>query len=219
VPCDTVDLSNLSWSHAGNDGSLALPYPAGMAPGDLLLLYIQVGRIFSPTTVGLPAGFTNIASLNNDGEPFRLCYRVVDGTEAPTVSVGANDYTRVGMLRVKPLDPLNPWHDGAIAQTNTIPSVDVVSDPSLVVVFGGASVASGSGTLDTTPDMCALFHRGGNFYTPGVDCHVECMPAGPTGDISTSFSGSTSGPRWGRVVVPTVSACEGDEGPLVGTII
>lgn len=71
--------------------ALAVPYPAGVVAGDLLVLYKAV-RDFNGATVGTsPSGFTLMATSSPGTSDASWCYaRKADGTESGTVSLDTN---------------------------------------------------------------------------------------------------------------------------------
>ena len=195
-------------------------YPANIAAGDLLVLYVNTYRLFAGSmNIHLPAGFVEL-DRSNDGRAQLLCYREADGTESgsfPLVIDFDPDWTFYTIVRITPLLPPPPLF-GEIGDGWTIPGVTVPEGTrsSVLLAFIGGAVSSGSGIATSTEGLCRVRHLGGSFYAPGITTFLDCRPPGPTGDLHFSAANS-SGPKWGRVVIPSRAAC-GSSGWTIGRV-
>lgn len=96
--------------NASSATSLAVPYPADILAGHLLLLLVSVSISTPPNN---PALFTTILSgSSGDGTQspaLRWSYKIADGTESGTRSVSMSTSTSKGMMwRISGVDQDNP---------------------------------------------------------------------------------------------------------------
>jgi hypothetical protein len=123
-------------------GSLAVPYPSGIANGDLLLLCVAKGIGASSAPSG---GWSLVNRTTTEASAVGVWSLVADGTEAGTVSITKSNSSgrSVGMmLRVVGGDTIAASTNSATLSngtTLTIPSVTAAANDDLFIAFGGSN--------------------------------------------------------------------------------
>jgi hypothetical protein len=150
-------LSSLSFVDSATSTGASVTGPAGILPGDLLVLFdraVAAGSGTPPTTV-LPSGFTSISnSPGSNAAPNSvrsiLSYKIADGSEASASLTGMNGSSNGKMLAVfrgdapvssvSPSTPNAETTDGNPASQNVAASGGVA--PLIVVGAYGCGTAA-----------------------------------------------------------------------------
>jgi hypothetical protein len=130
-------------TQAVNSGSsLTISKPAGVAPGDLLVIFVAEN---STNTIAPPSGFTQKQMIQGTAGTTYAFYRIADGTEAASVTftLGAAWPTVAAYEDVEYADPSSPFEDARTATSTgaanlLIPSVTPADAPTLELAAAAA---------------------------------------------------------------------------------
>lgn len=160
VPSATSIYATTSTVQVSNSTHLVLNKPSGIAPGDLLLIFLSER---SSTVQNPPPGFIQerliqVGSLYFSAYCF---YKIADGTEASAITFDQTTTSRsaVGAYYViQYADQVNPFEDDQAAITTssstsvTIPSVSPTDAPTLEIAIAGGYLNTLSNFSFTPPD-------------------------------------------------------------------
>lgn len=176
-------------SHDRSGTTLELTKPAGVQPGDLLLIIAGVdstGEALQPLTGWTFAVHGGITEYN--AVTFALLYRVADGTEGESVTLtsAVSDDMWGWYIRVTGADPDTP--------IDVVQATEERSEPQ--VTLAG---------VETTVDGCLAFYA---FSFDGGDGDPFSVPSGWTEeDYQETYSGSGAGSgAWGTRLMATAGS-------------
>lgn len=174
-------------------GVLSIPFPAGVAAGDLLVAVVGVAA-----SIALPSGWTNLAHDTSAGIlNARAFCKVAAGSESGSqpVMIGAaapdtsGNMFRIAGVGTAPIDVASAWTSGA-----TGPSVTTTDDERLVVAV---ILRAGTGNTFTPPSgFLERFDRQSQGGTVAAAVATKTQTAeGASGTTSWSASGTNSSTR------------------------
>lgn len=179
--------------------TLAVPYPASIQAGDVLVLVVGVSGV-APTN---PAGFTSAITTNSGGSTpaYRVSYKVATGSESGSLNVTTPSQTSQGrMFLFRGVDQTTPIDvAGTIFGSSTavsaynIPTLTTTTTGVTLVSVGIANAASGTFTPPTVP---AAFTEVWDAIatTPGITTdYLIWSGSGATGTINLVHSSAVRG--------------------------
>jgi PKD repeat protein len=202
---------------ANASGTPSIPYPAGIAAGDLLIIHYAVATAtVTPTT---PSGWTklfgpvNMAGGGNNNKGY-LYYKVAAGSETGTLTfanTGASNYAVGIMAAYTGCDATTPIDTSATANlattgtTGTCPSVTTTrGDTRLLHLYW-----DWTGSTTVTPNAADTerydtFNSNLNLIFELADAAQS--PAGATGTSNATFGSATSGGMAATIALAPLAA-------------
>lgn len=172
--------------------SLAVPYPAGISAGDLLLMWVAVSVATVPA---LPAGWTSIVSgssgTGSQSPSNRWYYKVATGSETGNQSVTHSNATSRGQMwrisgvdQTTPIDVVGTHTAAAIGAATTHPGVTTTVTGAQV--WASAMKNSSGGTYPTVTSpftMTEVLDDGTPYPTVQVS-YLTWSGSGATGTVT-----------------------------------